>query len=331
MRATSWPLRDERSLRASSSSRSPAPNAMWLTKFGRPRPVEIAGSKSPSVVVVQVPEREQLAVAGVVEEVPGPAVLEERDDVDLDELEAHRLGVEAVAGFEVPGRDGDVVERHARKSATLCRMDRRPARAARSDVVDPDPLVQFRRWYDDAVAGGVRQPDAMTLATVAEPTATPDARTVLLRGLDAARLRVLHEPRERQGARADRARRPGRARVPLARARAAGAGDRIRSAGSRPRRSDAYWESARAVTGRAPGRRRRATWSNADHARGDGSPRSKRASPATIRRCRRSGAATSWRRRAGAAGRVGTDRLHDRVRYRPGRRRRMWIRERLAP
>ena len=31
---------------ASRSSRSVAPNAMWFTKFGSPRPVEIAGSKS---------------------------------------------------------------------------------------------------------------------------------------------------------------------------------------------------------------------------------------------------------------------------------------------
>jgi pyridoxamine 5'-phosphate oxidase len=51
------------------------------------------------------------------------------------------------------------------------------------DSVAGDPVVQFRAWYDDAVEAGVRQPDAMTLAT-----ATPDgevaARTVLMRGLD---------------------------------------------------------------------------------------------------------------------------------------------------
>ena len=43
--------------------------------------------------------------------------------------------------------------------------------------------MQFRRWYDDAVAAGVRQPDAMTLATV-NADGAPTARTVLLRGLD---------------------------------------------------------------------------------------------------------------------------------------------------
>jgi pyridoxamine 5'-phosphate oxidase len=46
-----------------------------------------------------------------------------------------------------------------------------------------DPIVQFRRWYDDAVSAGVRQPDAMTLAT-ATPDGSVSARTVLLRGLD---------------------------------------------------------------------------------------------------------------------------------------------------
>lgn len=51
------------------------------------------------------------------------------------------------------------------------------------ESVDPDPITQFRRWYDEAVAAGVRQPDAMTLAT---NTVVGDvsARTVLLRGLD---------------------------------------------------------------------------------------------------------------------------------------------------
>ena len=36
----------------------------------------------------------------------------------------------------------------------------------RETDLDPYPLVQFRRWYDDAVAAGVRQPDAMALVTV---------------------------------------------------------------------------------------------------------------------------------------------------------------------
>jgi pyridoxamine 5'-phosphate oxidase len=51
------------------------------------------------------------------------------------------------------------------------------------ESVEPEPIAQFRRWYDEAVAAGVAQPDAMTLATAA-PDGAVFARTVLLRGLD---------------------------------------------------------------------------------------------------------------------------------------------------
>jgi pyridoxamine 5'-phosphate oxidase len=47
----------------------------------------------------------------------------------------------------------------------------------------PDPIVQFRAWLDAAAAAGVREPDAMTLATAGRSGA-PAARTVSLRGFD---------------------------------------------------------------------------------------------------------------------------------------------------
>jgi len=47
----------------------------------------------------------------------------------------------------------------------------------------PDPLAQFRRWYDEAVAAQVVEPNAMTLATV-DSTGMPTARTVLLKHAD---------------------------------------------------------------------------------------------------------------------------------------------------
>ena len=50
--------------------------------------------------------------------------------------------------------------------------------------LDPDPLEQFRRWYDEAEAAGVWEPNAMVVATV-DASGTPDARYMLLRGLDA--------------------------------------------------------------------------------------------------------------------------------------------------
>jgi pyridoxamine 5'-phosphate oxidase len=49
--------------------------------------------------------------------------------------------------------------------------------------LDPDPLVQFTRWYEQAATAGVEEPNAMTLSTIG-PGGRPAARVVLLRGLD---------------------------------------------------------------------------------------------------------------------------------------------------
>ena len=49
--------------------------------------------------------------------------------------------------------------------------------------VDPDPVVQFRRWFEQATQAGLLEPTAMTLAT-ATPDGRPSARMVLLRGFD---------------------------------------------------------------------------------------------------------------------------------------------------
>jgi pyridoxamine 5'-phosphate oxidase len=58
-----------------------------------------------------------------------------------------------------------------------------PARPLLETDVDPDPFVQFRRWFDDAAAHGARQPEAMTVASV-DTEGRPSARMVLLRRLD---------------------------------------------------------------------------------------------------------------------------------------------------
>ena len=49
--------------------------------------------------------------------------------------------------------------------------------------VDPSPMVQFRRWFDDAVRGELPEPNAMTLAT-ATRDGVPSARIVLLKEVD---------------------------------------------------------------------------------------------------------------------------------------------------
>lgn len=47
----------------------------------------------------------------------------------------------------------------------------------------PDPIEQFRLWFDQAVEARVAEPNAMTLAT-ATRDGRPSARVVLLKGLD---------------------------------------------------------------------------------------------------------------------------------------------------
>ncbi len=49
--------------------------------------------------------------------------------------------------------------------------------------VDPNPLKQFEVWYGEALASGVPEADAMTLAT-ATTDGAPDARIVLLKSFD---------------------------------------------------------------------------------------------------------------------------------------------------
>jgi pyridoxamine 5'-phosphate oxidase len=49
--------------------------------------------------------------------------------------------------------------------------------------LDADPIRQWQRWYDEAVAAGVTEPNAMALATLGED-GVPDVRYVLVRGVD---------------------------------------------------------------------------------------------------------------------------------------------------
>jgi pyridoxamine 5'-phosphate oxidase len=52
------------------------------------------------------------------------------------------------------------------------------------DDLAADWLAQFRRWFDDAVAAGLPEPNAMVVAT-ASVEGRPSARTVLLKQVDA--------------------------------------------------------------------------------------------------------------------------------------------------
>lgn len=48
---------------------------------------------------------------------------------------------------------------------------------------DPNPLIQFQTWFDQALNADLPEPNAMTLAT-ADSQGKPSARIVLLKGLD---------------------------------------------------------------------------------------------------------------------------------------------------
>ncbi len=66
-----------------------------------------------------------------------------------------------------------------------------------TDVV-ADPIAQFRLWFDQAVTGAVPEPNAMTLATVSDDSA-PDARIVLLKGVDVRGFTFFSDFRSQKG------------------------------------------------------------------------------------------------------------------------------------
>lgn len=77
-----------------------------------------------------------------------------------------------------------------RREYTLATLDERS--------VDADPVAQFRRWFHEAQAAGVLEPNAMTLAT-ASAEGTPAARVVLLKGASAEGFSFFTDYRSRKG------------------------------------------------------------------------------------------------------------------------------------
>ncbi|MEC4812590.1 MAG: pyridoxamine 5'-phosphate oxidase [Scytonema sp. PMC 1069.18] len=49
--------------------------------------------------------------------------------------------------------------------------------------IDPNPFIQFKKWFDQALTAQLTEPNAMTIAT-ATPDGRPSARMVLLKGFD---------------------------------------------------------------------------------------------------------------------------------------------------
>lgn len=49
--------------------------------------------------------------------------------------------------------------------------------------VEPNPIAQFKKWWDAAIASDILEPNAMTVATASQD-GLPSARIVLLKGFD---------------------------------------------------------------------------------------------------------------------------------------------------
>ncbi len=78
-------------------------------------------------------------------------------------------------------------------------MSRPRDRTLDEGALDPEPIVQFRRWLAEAQAAGQPEPEAMALAT-ATAAGTPSVRFVLMRGVDERGFVFYTNERSRKGA-----------------------------------------------------------------------------------------------------------------------------------
>ena len=141
------------------------------------------------------------------------------------------------------------------RSLAGCAATTRRRGLAEADAL-ADPIAQFERWFDDARRAGLHEPNAMTLATV-DAAGQPAARMVLLKGVDARGLDLLHQPRQPQGQGA-RGQSQGGAGVLVGPAAAPGAlRGHHRGRSTRPRRTPTS-RAGRGAASSPPGRRRRA-------------------------------------------------------------------------
>lgn len=62
-----------------------------------------------------------------------------------------------------------------------------------------DPMAMFGRWFDDARAAGLHEPNALVVSTVG-PDCRPSSRMVLLKGYDGAGFRFFTNTASRKGA-----------------------------------------------------------------------------------------------------------------------------------
>jgi pyridoxamine 5'-phosphate oxidase len=68
--------------------------------------------------------------------------------------------------------------------------------------VEPDPIRQFEKWFEQALRAGMIEPNAMTVATSTRD-GHPSARMILLKGVDALGFVFYTDYRSRKGAELD--------------------------------------------------------------------------------------------------------------------------------
>jgi pyridoxamine 5'-phosphate oxidase len=87
--------------------------------------------------------------------------------------------------------------------ASIADLRREYARASLDEKdVSPDPVVEFARWFAEAQAAEVDEPNAMMLAT-ATSDGRPSARVVLLKGFDERGFVFFTDYRSRKGVELD--------------------------------------------------------------------------------------------------------------------------------
>lgn len=64
--------------------------------------------------------------------------------------------------------------------------------------IDKDPIKQFEKWFEEAIAGNIMEPNAMSLATVSVDN-RPSLRIVLLKGIDEGKFLFYTNYQSRKG------------------------------------------------------------------------------------------------------------------------------------
>jgi pyridoxamine 5'-phosphate oxidase len=90
-----------------------------------------------------------------------------------------------------------VIDMIEKQSIAGLRRDYTLAGLHRADL-DPDPIAQFSKWLEQAVAAGLPDPNAMTLSTV-DTAGQPSGRIVLLKAVDTSGFTFFTNYQSRKG------------------------------------------------------------------------------------------------------------------------------------